>query len=55
VLDGGHLLYNAIEWVRGRPLSEQAQGVGVQIGLIMLFMLMSVAFYNDLARLFGPG
>ncbi len=55
ILDGGHLLYNTIEWIRGRPLSEHAQGVGVQIGLIMLFMLMSVAFYNDLARLFGPG
>lgn len=55
ILDGGHLLYNTIEWVRGRPLSEYAQGVGVQIGLIMLVMLMSVAFYNDLTRVFGSG
>jgi len=54
ILDGGHLLYNAIEWVRGRPLSEQAQGLGQQIGLVMLGLLMALAFYNDLARLFGP-
>lgn len=54
ILDGGHLLYNAIEWVRGRPLSEQAQGLGQQIGLVMLGLLMALVFYNDLARLFGP-
>ena len=55
VLDGGHLLYNAIEWVRGRPLSEAAQGIGQQIGLALLFMLMALAFYNDLHRLFVSG
>lgn len=51
VLDGGHLLYYAIEAVRGRPLSEHAQGVGQQIGVALLFMLMAVAFYNDIVRL----
>jgi regulator of sigma E protease len=55
ILDGGHLLYNAIEWVKGRPLSEAAQGVGQQIGMALLFMLMALAFYNDLNRLFGAG
>ncbi len=55
VLDGGHLLYNFIEWVRGRPLSESAQGFGQQIGMALLFMLMGLAFYNDLYRLFGAG
>ena len=55
VLDGGHLLYNAIEWVRGRPLSEAAQGIGQQIGLALLVMLMTLAFYNDLHRLFVTG
>lgn len=54
VLDGGHLLYNAIEAVRGRPLSEAAQGVGQQIGLALLVMLMGLVFYNDLLRVFGP-
>ncbi len=55
VLDGGHLLYNTIEWVRGRPLSEAAQGLGQQIGLALLFMLMTLALYNDLHRLMGAG
>ncbi|MCS4505655.1 Regulator of sigma-E protease RseP [wastewater metagenome] len=54
VLDGGHLMFNALEWVRGRPLSEAAQAVGQQVGLALLGLLMAVAFYNDIARLFGP-
>ena len=54
VLDGGHLLYNSIEWVKGRPLSDRAQGIGQQIGIALLVFLMALAFYNDLARLFGP-
>ncbi len=54
VLDGGHLLYNSIEWLKGRPLSDRAQGIGQQIGIVLLVFLMALAFYNDLARLFGP-
>lgn len=54
VLDGGHLLYNSIEWVKGRPLSDRAQGIGQQIGIVLLIFLMVLAFYNDLARLIGP-
>ena len=53
VLDGGHLLYNFIEWVQGRPLSEYAQQIGQQVGIGLLLVLMSIAFYNDLTRLFG--
>lgn len=53
VLDGGHLLYNFIEWVRGKPLSERVQVLGQQIGIVALVGLMCLAFYNDLARLFG--
>ncbi len=53
VLDGGHLLYNLIEWLRGQPLSEAAQQLGQQLGIVLLLMLMSIAFYNDLTRLFG--
>lgn len=53
VLDGGHLLYYFIELVRGQPLSEKAQIVGQQIGIMALLGLMCLAFYNDLARLFG--
>ncbi|MCO6413919.1 MAG: RIP metalloprotease RseP [Thiogranum sp.] len=53
ILDGGHLLYNALEWLRGRPLSEAAQQVGQQVGILLLLILMSIAFYNDISRLFG--
>ncbi|HFD79394.1 MAG TPA: RIP metalloprotease RseP [Gammaproteobacteria bacterium] len=53
VLDGGHLLYNAIEWILGRPMSEAAQQFGQQLGILLLLLLMGLAFYNDLARLFG--
>ncbi len=53
VLDGGHLLYQFIELVRGRPLSESAQIVGQKIGLALLGALMVLAIYNDLYRLFN--
>jgi regulator of sigma E protease len=55
ILDGGHLLFNTIEWIKGRPLSEAAQGIGQQIGMGLLLMLMTLAFYNDLHRLFAAG
>lgn len=51
VLDGGHLLYYAVELVRGRPVSEQAQAVGLRIGLAMVGTLMLMALYFDLMRL----
>lgn len=52
VLDGGHLLYYLIEGVRGQPLSEQAQALGQQVGLVLLLLLMALAFYLDIERLF---
>ena len=53
VLDGGHLLYHAIEVVRRRPLTERAMEIAQQIGLSILFVLMAFAFYNDMNRLFS--
>lgn len=53
VLDGGHLLYYFIEFLRGKPLSEEAQAFGQHIGIALLIGLMCLAFYNDLVRLFG--
>lgn len=50
VLDGGHLLYFAIEVILGKPLSEKAQTLGLKIGLGLILALMSVAFYNDILR-----
>jgi regulator of sigma E protease len=51
LLDGGHLLFYAIEAVRGRPLSERAQEVGFRIGLGLVLMLMVFATYNDILHL----
>ncbi|MDO6424654.1 RIP metalloprotease RseP [Saccharophagus degradans] len=51
VLDGGHILFGLIEWVKGSPLSERVQALGYQAGLAMVLCLMVVAFYNDLVRL----
>jgi regulator of sigma E protease len=53
ILDGGHLLYFAIEGITGRPLSEQAQLQGQRIGLALLAALMTLAFYVDISRLLG--
>jgi regulator of sigma E protease len=51
LLDGGHLLFYAIEALRGRPLSERAQEVGFRIGLGLVLMLMVFATYNDILHL----
>lgn len=53
VLDGGHLAMYLVEWLKGSPLSEQAQLQGQKVGILLLFMLMFLAFFNDLSRLFG--
>ena len=51
VLDGGHLLYYFVEVLRGRPVSEQTQAIGLRIGLAMVGTLMLMALYFDLMRL----
>ncbi|WP_407160144.1 RIP metalloprotease RseP [Bradyrhizobium sp. STM 3557] len=51
LLDGGHLLFYAVEAVRGRPLSERAQEMGFRIGLSLVLMLMVFATYNDILHL----
>lgn len=53
VLDGGHLLFYAIEAVRGRPLGTGAQEVAFRIGLAMIFSLMVFATWNDISGLLG--
>lgn len=51
MLDGGHLLFYAIEGLRGRPLSEYTQEIGFRIGLAFVLMLMVFATWNDLIHL----
>jgi regulator of sigma E protease len=53
VLDGGHLLYYLIELAKGSPVSEQVQAKAQYIGLLALFGLMGIAFFNDILRLVG--
>ncbi|MDG2154691.1 MAG: RIP metalloprotease RseP [Gammaproteobacteria bacterium] len=52
VLDGGQIVYQAVEAIKGSPVSERAQLIGQQFGIAMLLMVMSLAFYNDLSRFF---
>lgn len=51
MLDGGHLLYYAVEAVRGKPLGERAQEFGFRMGLAAVMMLMIFATWNDLVHL----
>ena len=50
MLDGGHLMFYAIEAVRGRPLSERAQEIGFRVGLGLVLMLMLFVTWNDLVH-----
>ncbi len=51
MLDGGHLMYFIVEWIRGRPVSDEVQEIGFRIGAAILFTLMGIAIFNDIARL----
>ena len=53
VLDGGHLLYYVIEWVKGSPVSEKVQMVGYQMGFFCIVGVMILAHVNDLLRIFS--
>jgi regulator of sigma E protease len=53
LLDGGHLMYYAIETIKGSPVSERAIELGQRVGLALLLVMMAFAFYNDLNRLFS--
>jgi regulator of sigma E protease len=53
VLDGGQVVYQLAEAIKGKPLSERVQVIGQQIGMVLLVLIMSVAFYNDLSRFFS--
>lgn len=51
VLDGGHLLYYGIEAIKGSPVSERVQMIGLQVGMAMVLGIMGLALYNDILRL----
>ena len=52
VLDGGHLVYCLVEWVKGSPVSDHVQMIGYKIGFFLLVGLMLFATFNDLTRPF---
>lgn len=53
VLDGGQIVYQVVEMIKGSPMTERAQMLGQQVGIFALLLLMSFAFYNDIARILG--
>ena len=53
ILDGGQIVFQAAEWVKGSPLSERTQVFGQQIGIALLVLLLGVAIFNDVSRQFG--
>jgi regulator of sigma E protease len=53
ILDGGQIVFQLVEWLKGSPLSERAQALGQQVGIALLVLLMGVALFNDLARQLG--
>lgn len=50
ILDGGQIVYQLAELVKGRPVSERALQLGQSIGIAMLILMMTLAFYNDIVR-----
>ncbi len=53
VLDGGQIAFQLVEMAKGAPLSVPAQVFGQKVGIGLLAVLMGLAFYNDITRLFG--
>jgi regulator of sigma E protease len=50
-LDGGHLLFQTIEFIRGKPMSHRAQALLYRMGLILLVLVMVQALMDDILRL----
>jgi regulator of sigma E protease len=55
ILDGGQIVFQVAEWIRGRPLSERVYLFGQQVGLLAIALLMGVALFNDLVTYLYPG
>ncbi len=53
MLDGGHLMFYALEGIRGRPLSERAQEFSFRIGVAVVMSLMALGLFSDFLRKFG--
>lgn len=51
MLDGGHLLFFAIEAITRKPVPEKVQEMGYRVGSAIIFSLMALAIFNDFTRL----
>jgi len=54
ILDGGHLVYYAVEAIRRRPLSDHVMALTQKAGLLLVVLMMAIALFNDFVRLLGP-
>lgn len=52
VLDGGHLLFFALEAVKGKPVSIRTMEIANQVGMVFILMLVGLTFFNDISRIF---
>lgn len=55
ILDGGHLLFGVFELIFRRPLPLRVREIAQQVGLLFIVLLMALAFYNDILRIFAGG
>lgn len=53
ILDGGQIVFQLAEWLKGSPVSDRAQAFGQQVGIALLILLMGVALFNDILRQIG--
>lgn len=53
MLDGGHLLFFAIEGIRGKPMQLRHREIAMQVGLFLLVVLMAFVIFNDISRIVG--
>ena len=51
MLDGGHLLYYAIEAGRGKPMAQKFQEYGFRVGFFIIASLMAFTLFNDIRQI----
>jgi regulator of sigma E protease len=51
MLDGGHILFDTVEWIRGRPVREEAKEYAFRFGFLIILAIMLISMWNDLKQL----
>jgi regulator of sigma E protease len=52
MLDGGHLLFYVVEFIKGSPVNENLAQIGQRMGFALLMLLMGFGIFNDISRIF---